>query len=655
MDRQSREQLNNFSPLSSLDEPERRAAIERGEVRHFEPGEFLFRQAERNDEAYFLLEGEIETLFDTLRVRRLKNGERAASEEFGAGDPRPVSARALTEVRTFVIRQSALSAALNGESRVTASDHGEDNPSTPLVGTCAVAHPRGTPDPKFSTDSNQGPDNPPENATSSRSPVLESAGESDAGDRRGTGAAAVRSSDPSPGDTPDASGELEWMRQLMRSELFRRIPAANVHRIITLLENISVSANDVIIQQVTIGDYYFFIRRGRAQVTRKTRPNAPYVKLAERVEGQSFGGEEALVSDAPRNATVTMLTDGELMRLSKKSFIELIQKPTLNSVSFGQAQMLVRESAVWVDVRFAEEHALSGIDGSINVPLDEIRNRADEFDTSHRYVVYCDSGRESSAGAFLLTELGFDVCYLAGGLLHTLASIRSGKTGPAEDLLEIRESTAAPADDDVVLETVEDAETFIAALEEDALDPKEDDEQTGESAGLPEPADGPDLPELEDQAAQRERVALEASRHSRLLRQLAEVKMQLLASMRLKSLAERAHIAAEKSLSGKVAELRSSLAAQTERADALQSAAARARPGPEPEPESPPGAPPLAAGASGHAGPALAGLARDGAKEPEAHAEAGQPRCCREPGPHSRARGDGSSARREPGTNSGTR
>ena len=588
MDRQSREQLNNFSPLSSLDEPERRAAIERGEVRHFEPGEFLFRQAERNDEAYFLLEGEIETLFDTVRVRRLKNGERAASEEFGAGDPRPVSARALTEVRTFVIRQSALSAALNGESRVTASDHGEDNPSTPLVGTCAVAHPRGTPDPKFSTDSNQGPDNPPENATSSRSPVLESAGESDAGDRRGTGAAAVRSSDPSPGDTPDASGELEWMRQLMRSELFRRIPAANVHRIITLLENISVSANDVIIQQDTIGDYYFFIRCGRAQVTRKTRPNAPYVKLAERVEGQSFG-EEALVSDAPRNATVTMLTDGELMRLSKKSFIELIQKPTLNSVSFGQARMLVRESAVWVDVRFAEEHALSGIDGSINVPLDEIRNRADEFDTSHRYVVYCDSGRESSAGAFLLTELGFDVCYLAGGLLHTLASIRSGKTGPAEDLLEIRESTAAPADDDVVLETVEDTETFIAALEEDALDPKEDDEQTGESAGLPEPADGPDLPELEDQAAQRERVALEASRHSRLLRQLAEVKMQLLASLRLKSLAERAHIAAEKSLSGKVAELRSSLAAQTERADALQSAAARARPGPEPEPESPPG------------------------------------------------------------------
>ena len=144
------------------------------------------------------------------------------------------------------------------------------------------------------------------------------------------------------------------------------------------------------------------------------------IKLGDLREGDSFG-EEALVADAARNATVTMLTSGELMRLTKHDFVELIKQPTLRSVSYAEAQRMVMEGAVWLDVRFPDEHKDSGIQGSLNMPLHvlEAGKLEDDKNNNTRYVVYCDTGDRSSLGAFLLTQRGFDACYLGDGLLNT--------------------------------------------------------------------------------------------------------------------------------------------------------------------------------------------------------------------------------------------
>ena len=116
-----------------------------------------------------------------------------------------------------------------------------------------------------------------------------------------------------------------------------------------------------------------------------------------------------------------MLTSGQLMRLTKHDFIELIKQPTLRSVSYAEAQRMVMEGAVWLDVRFPDEHKDSGIQGSLNMPLHvlEAGKLEDDKNNNTRYVVYCDTGDRSSLGAFLLTQRGFDACYLADGLLNT--------------------------------------------------------------------------------------------------------------------------------------------------------------------------------------------------------------------------------------------
>jgi rhodanese-related sulfurtransferase len=67
-------------------------------------------------------------------------------------------------------------------------------------------------------------------------------------------------------------------------------------------------------------------------------------------------------------------------------------------------------------VRLPSEHQTLAIEGSLNIPLYLIRLKLSTLDRNVPYVVYCDTGRRSSAAAYLLVERGFDAYVLKGGL-----------------------------------------------------------------------------------------------------------------------------------------------------------------------------------------------------------------------------------------------
>lgn len=211
-------------------------------------------------------------------------------------------------------------------------------------------------------------------------------------------------------------GQEDWMNQILQTKAFHKIPPTNIQAMFLCMETVEFGPGEKIITQGEEGDYFYVIKSGRALVTRSTESNPKGVKLAELGSGDSFG-EEALISDAKRNATITMLSRGSLVRLSKENFIQLLNEPILNWVDHESGKKLVDdEGAQWIDVRLPSEYENSHFDGAINLPLIFLRIKYKTLDKDKKLILCCDTGRRSSAAAYLLAERGYDAYVLKDGV-----------------------------------------------------------------------------------------------------------------------------------------------------------------------------------------------------------------------------------------------
>ncbi len=132
--------------------------------------------------------------------------------------------------------------------------------------------------------------------------------------------------------------EEDWMSRMLQSDVFSRLPPSDIQRLIQALEPVTYNAGDKVIRQGDEGDYFYIIREGSCSVTRLASGKGWDVPLAELKAGDSFG-EDALVSDARRNATVTMLSDGWLMRLSKHYFLDILKKQLVQYVNYDDGTL----------------------------------------------------------------------------------------------------------------------------------------------------------------------------------------------------------------------------------------------------------------------------------------------------------------------------
>lgn len=208
----------------------------------------------------------------------------------------------------------------------------------------------------------------------------------------------------------------DWMTRILQSKAFLQVPPGNIQGMFMRIQEMPIKTGDVIIKQGDDGDFYYIIKKGQCKVTRTSKTGSE-LTLATIKDGDAFG-EEALLSDAKRNANIVAVTDGILMRLSKEDFNELLKEPMLIWVTKGEGDEMVKNGAVWLDVRLDNEHKNNGIEGSINIPLIMLRMKAATLSSGKKYILYCDTGRRSSAAAFLLSERGLDAVCLKGGLMN---------------------------------------------------------------------------------------------------------------------------------------------------------------------------------------------------------------------------------------------
>ena len=377
-------QLKGFSPLDGLNKDNLRTLIEETKILDAEPGYVFFKEGYIGKRMVYVLSGTVELREGDQVVTTITGGTEEARTPLAPVLPRRYTALASDAVEYISVDSDSIDIMLTWE-QTGCFDLNELRGEVDPTGVDEVNELRGEVDQTGADEANELCD--------------------EAGQIRFDFSKIRAEADPI--DT--------WNTALLRLKAFHKIPPANIQGIFMRLQQIDVKAGEVVMRQGKEGDYFYVVTVGRCVVTRETSMSKEGIKLAELKVGDTFG-EDALVSGSRRNATVTMETDGSLMRLGKEDFHTLLKEPMLDWVDEDEAERIVAAGGRWLDVRLTSEFEAYHENGAIHMPLYLIRPNLETLEPVVKYVVCCDTGRRSSAAAFMLNERGFPAYVLKGGL-----------------------------------------------------------------------------------------------------------------------------------------------------------------------------------------------------------------------------------------------
>lgn len=87
-------------------------------------------------------------------------------------------------------------------------------------------------------------------------------------------------------------------------------------------------------------------------------------------------------------------------------------------IHWDEIRNLDMQDAVLIDVRTDEEYALGSIEGSLNIPVDDLRARLAEIPQNKKVIVFCGTGHRSYFAYRILAQSGFDDLWnLSGGYI----------------------------------------------------------------------------------------------------------------------------------------------------------------------------------------------------------------------------------------------
>ena len=114
------------------------------------------------------------------------------------------------------------------------------------------------------------------------------------------------------------------IRQLSDVQMFAGLPPARMEVALRAATLRKMSAGEQIIRQGEAADNFYVIADGRVEVT-QTGDDGQSRLLRQMAAGEFFG-EIGLLSRVPRTANVTAVTDGTLISLPGKAFLELVSE-----------------------------------------------------------------------------------------------------------------------------------------------------------------------------------------------------------------------------------------------------------------------------------------------------------------------------------------
>jgi MFS family permease len=113
------------------------------------------------------------------------------------------------------------------------------------------------------------------------------------------------------------------LAEVAKLPLFAGVPSSRLETALARVHEAPVTAGQVVIRQGDPADRFYMIQSGSFVVTQQATPDAAAVVLRHLAANDVFG-ELGLLRELPRSATVTAETDGVLLELSGKDFLELV-------------------------------------------------------------------------------------------------------------------------------------------------------------------------------------------------------------------------------------------------------------------------------------------------------------------------------------------
>ena len=120
----------------------------------------------------------------------------------------------------------------------------------------------------------------------------------------------------------EVAEEMLIAKFLKQASPFATLDSERLRRLSSRLERLSVSADDAIVRQGEVGDSCYLLRSGRAEVL--AHEGGSEERNLATLSPDSLFGEAALLTGAPRNATVRALDACELLVLHRSDLLEAI-------------------------------------------------------------------------------------------------------------------------------------------------------------------------------------------------------------------------------------------------------------------------------------------------------------------------------------------
>lgn len=185
----------------------------------------------------------------------------------------------------------------------------------------------------------------------------------------------------------EEDGLEPWEQRFLGSPLMRRLDASVWQQLFSELDERPFAAGDELVSKGAPASDFFVLKSGRAAVRNDGEI------LAQLGPGDFFG-EDALILDARRNATVVAIEAGTALRLPKDRFVALLVNRVVRFVQSADAG---------VDIDVGEAGCMA-----------ELRHRIKSLDPKERYRVIGGRPEERALAAFILAQRGFDAWAIDG-------------------------------------------------------------------------------------------------------------------------------------------------------------------------------------------------------------------------------------------------